>query len=232
MSDPLRVMLVGATGLVGGAVIRRCVGRSNIAMVALARREIELPAGSRMEVMLADPAGWPEAIDVIGAQAVICALGTTWRQSGRSEKEFRAVDHDLVLDVARTARANGADRFVLVSSVGASAGARAFYLRTKGEVEEALGKMRFRRLDILRPGLLVGEREADRRIAERLGMLASPLANLFLHGERRKYRGISADTVAAAALQVAREKAAGRFVHHNDDLARLASRLDRTASPV
>jgi hypothetical protein len=86
-------------------------------------------------------------------------------------------------------------------------------------------KLRFRRLDILRPGLLRGARANDPRPLERLAMLASPLADLLLQGDRKRYRSIDARSVAAAALQLAREKAAGRFVHENDAILRAARRL-------
>ena len=229
MSDPHRVMLVGATGLVGRCAMQLACGRPTLRLVALARREAPLPRGGRMEMLVADPADWSEAIAAIAPQAAICALGTTWRQAGRDEATFRAVDHDLVLAVARAAKDAGAASFVLISSAGADAHAKAFYLRVKGETEAALAKLKFRRLDILRPGLLRGPRGGERRPLERLGILASPLLDLVLHGDKRRFRSIDARIVAAAALQAAREKAAGRFIHDNDAIHRLARRLEGAA---
>ena len=95
MSEPLRVALVGSTGLIGGEVMRLSVGREDIRLVAIARREAPLPAGARMEMFVADPAKWGEVFEAIRPTAVICALGTTWKKSGRDEEAFRAVDHDL-----------------------------------------------------------------------------------------------------------------------------------------
>ena len=227
MSDPQRILVVGATGLIGSEVIELAVGREDVSLVALARNEIPLPEGARMEVMLAEPDGWPQAVATIAPEVVICALGTTWKKSGRDEDAFRAVDHDLVMIVAEAAKAAGAGHFVLVSSAGASRMSQQFYLRTKGEVEEAVGKLKFRRLDILRPGLLRGKRENDRRLGERLGILASPLGNLLLQGDKKQFRAIDASVVAIGALQAAREKAGGRFVHDNDGIARLVSRFER-----
>jgi uncharacterized protein YbjT (DUF2867 family) len=115
--------------------------------------------------------------------------------------------------------------FVLVSSAGADAHAKTFYLRVKGEVEAAVTGLRLRRLDILRPGLRRGRRGADRRTGERLAILASPLTDLVLHGANRRFRSIDARAVAAAAAQCAREKAQGRWLHDNDSIRRLADRL-------
>lgn len=226
MSDMRRVLLVGATGLIGNAVMRRAVGDPTVQLVALTRREAPMPPGARMEMMVADPAGWPEAVAAIAPDAVICALGTTWRRAGQSEEAFRAIDHDLVLSLARAVKRVGASHFVMVSSAGADPHAKTFYLRVKGETEAAVGKLGLRRVDILRPGLLRGPRGGDRRPLERLGILASPLTDLLLQGKRRGFRSIEGVRVAEAALQATREKAAGRFVHDNDGIMRLARRLE------
>jgi len=157
---------------------------------------------------------------------LVCALGTTWRKAGQDEEAFRAVDERLVLDVARAAREAGTWHFIFVSSVGADAVSKTLYLRVKGEVESALGKLRFKRLDILRPGLLRGVRRGEIRPAEGLGRLASPFADLLLHGKNRRYRSISAHMLAEAILGLAKEKAGGRFIHEHDAMLRAAHRFE------
>jgi uncharacterized protein YbjT (DUF2867 family) len=225
MSDPLRVTVVGATGLVGRKTIEACVGREDIRLSAISRREVPLPRGARMEMFVAEPGKWGEVLEALQPKAVICALGTTWAKAGRDEGAFRAVDRELVLSVARAAKDHGAERFVAVSSVGADAHSGNFYLRVKGETEAALGQVGFPRLDILRPGLLRGARGQDRRPAERLAILASPIVNLFLHGRYRRYRGIDAEVVARGALACTKRAARGRFVHENDAIRRAAASL-------
>jgi uncharacterized protein YbjT (DUF2867 family) len=225
MSEVRRVLLVGATGLVGTRIMQACVGRSDLRLIALTRREAPMPQGARMEMLVADPAEWEQSLATVAPDAVICALGTTWRRAGRDEAAFRVVDQELVLRVARAAKAIGVSNFVLVSSVGADMASRTLYLRLKSEVETALRKLRFHRLDILRPGLLRGPRSGDRRPAERLAIILSPLLNLVLHGERRRLRAIDAGVVARAALEGAKEKARGTFVHEHDAILRLERRL-------
>jgi uncharacterized protein YbjT (DUF2867 family) len=224
MSEPRRVLLAGATGLLGTCAMQAAGAQPTLHLVALTRREAPIPHGTRMEMMVAEPARWPEAVATIAPDAVICALGTTRRKAG-SEEAFLAVDRDLVLALAAAAREAGVANFVLVSSAGADPLAKPFYLRVKGQTEAAVTKLRFRRLDILRPGLLRGRRTDDRRPLERLAILASPLSDLLLHGDKRRFRSIDARTVAEAALQLAREKAAGRFVHDNAAIHRAARRL-------
>lgn len=225
MSD-LRIALAGATGLVGRAVVARCVGLAGVRLGAVARRRIDLPKGARMEMFVADPGNWAETIAAIRPQVAICALGATWRKANGDEQAFRAVDRDLVLAVARAARAAGARQFIFVSSVSADPASKHLYLRVKGEVEQELMKMRFGRLDIVRPGLLRGARIDDPRPRERAMMLASPLIDMALHGRYRAWRSISAGRLAEAVLGLAREKAGGRFIHEHDALMRAARRFE------
>jgi uncharacterized protein YbjT (DUF2867 family) len=225
MSDPVRIALVGATGLIGSEVMKLAVGRQDLRLVAVARRESLLPQGARMEMFVADPEKWGEVFEAVHPTALICALGTTWRKAGRDEEAFRAVDHDLVLATARAAREAGVERLVAVSSTGADAMSENRYLRTKGEVERELGRMRFKRLDILRPGLLKGHRIGDLRPLERIGSALSPLADLAMQGRYRQYRSIRAELVAKAAMALALRRAGGRFVHDNDALLRAAATL-------
>lgn len=225
MSDPLRIALVGATGLIGSEVMKLAVGRQDVRLVAVARRESPLPQGARMEMFVADPAKWGEVFEAVKPAALICTLGTTWRKAGRDEDAFRSVDHDSVLDTARAAKAAGVERLVAVSSTGADAMSTNRYLRTKGEVERELGRMRFKRLDILRPGLLKGQRIDDLRPLERLASALSPIADLAMQGRFRQYRSIRAEMVARAAVALALRRAGGRFVHDNDALFRAAATL-------
>lgn len=180
-----------------------------------------------MEVHLAPVEGWAQEIAAIRPSRVICSLGTTIAKQGSDKAAFAAIDRDLVLDAARAAKAAGAGGFVVVSSIGADPAAKAFYLRTKGEMEAGLARIGFSRLDMLQPGLLRGARVEDSRPLERVGALLAPVADLALLGERRRYRSIRAADVAAAALQAVCEKAPGRFVEQHDQIMRLAHRLQR-----
>ena len=230
MSDPVRVLVLGASGLVGQQVLRLAVGERRVRLLAVARSEVGLPHGARMEVLVAPPEGWGEAIAAGAPSHVICALGTTIRQQGGDREAFAAIDRDLVLRAAMHCKAAGAHGFAVVSSVGASLASRNFYLKTKAEMEAGLEKIGFARFDILRPGLLRGHRPGQLRPLETLGQVIAPLGNLVLHGQRRQYRAIRDADVAAAALQCTQEKARGRFVHDYDSLQRLAGRWQRGAA--
>ena len=229
MSERVRICLIGASGLVGSALIRACVGRDDVRLVAVARSELALPAGARMEVLLADPANWGDAIAAARPQVLVSALGTTWARSGKDEAAFRAVDQELVLACARWGVEAGARAMIAISSVGADPHARGLYLRVKGEVDQALNKVGYPRLDIIRPGLLRGRR-SERRLLEGLGQIVAPLVDPLLGGNLARYRSIRAATLAEAILALAREKARGRFVHEWPSLERALKRQAFQAS--
>lgn len=210
MSDAL---IVGATGLVGRAVIDNFGGRK---LTIVARREVAGHAA-----LVAPPERWGDIIAAERSAILISCLGTTIRQAG-SQAAFRAVDHDLIMAAARGARAGGASHMIVVSSVGASAKSSNFYLRTKGETEEGLRALGFDRLDIMRPGLLTGDREGPARLGEGIAMVAAPLADMLMHGSLRRYRSIPASIAAKAIVALAAEPRAGTFVHENDAMRGLA----------
>jgi len=223
MSDRVPLLLVGATGLVGSAVIAATATHPDVRLAALARREAVLPPGARLEMLVADPADWAAAIARARPDVVAIALGTTIAAQGGDRQAFRRVDHDLVLDVARAARGAGTRQVILVSSVGADPASRNFYLSVKGETEAALSRLNFARLDILRPGLLRGRREGAPRPAERLGQIVAPLVDPLLLGRWSAFRSVHARDVASAILALAGQAALGRHVHSSVDIHRLAA---------
>ena len=222
MSEAVRIALVGATGLVGRSVLQAAVGQDHVKLVGIARREMILPSGGRLELVVADPGQWGEVLERQRPTALICALGTTWKRAGKDETAFRAVDQELVLDTARAAVAAGVEHMVAVSSVGADPMSRNFYLRVKGETERELIKVGFKRVDIFRPGLLRGSRTQDLRAAEGLGRVVAPFIDPLLGGKWRAYRSIPARIVAEGALELAGRRAAGKFFHDNDSIRRAA----------
>lgn len=191
-----RVLLAGASGLVGGELLRGLLADDTVAVVhATARRA--LPATHpKLRVHLVDFGALPSLPPLDEAYL---ALGTTIKAAG-SQAAFRAVDFDASLAVARAALAAGARRLGLVSAMGADPRSRVFYNRVKGELEEAVRALGFGGLVIARPALLLGDRAAlgqPPRAGEHLGaLLAGALRPLI----PARYRPIKAVDVARALL--------------------------------
>lgn len=145
----------------------------------------------------------------LSAQEAFCCIGTT-RAAAGSDEAFREADLDAVLYFAQAARAAGVGRFSVVSSVGANSSSKKLYLRTKGELEEALTLVGFASLDIFQPSLLLGPRK-ELRPLELAGRLLAPLINPMLTGSRESLRAIEAETVARAMIGAARRGGRGIY---------------------
>jgi uncharacterized protein YbjT (DUF2867 family) len=132
----------------------------------------------------------------------ISCIGTTMKQAG-SQAAFRAVDHDAVLAFGRAAHGKGARHFLLVSALGANARSSNFYLRTKGQAEDALAQLAFSQLTIVRPSLIDDQgARSQQRFGERLALPLSR-ALFSLVGKTHRYAPISADSIARALVRLA-----------------------------
>jgi uncharacterized protein YbjT (DUF2867 family) len=191
-----RVVLAGATGLVGGAILRGLLADGSVAAVhALGRRPPPL-THPRLTAHVVNFAALPPLATV---DEVYLALGTTIKAAG-SRAAFRAVDIDANLAVARAALAAGARSAGLVSAMGADARSVFFYNRVKGELEDVLATLPFEGLVIARPSLLVGDRTAlgqPERPLERYSMVATRAVARLMPAN---YRPIAAADVARALL--------------------------------
>lgn len=155
-----RLLLAGATGLVGRSVLQLALADDRVGqVVALTRRP--LSAHPKLDNPQVDFEKLPAAAPWWSVDAVICALGTTIRIAG-SQAAFRRVDHDYVVAVAALARRHGAGAFALTSAMGADSRSRIFYNRTKGETEDSVAACGYPSLTIVRPGVIGGERSESR----------------------------------------------------------------------
>jgi uncharacterized protein YbjT (DUF2867 family) len=210
----LRVLLAGATGLVGGLLLRRLQAMDTVTAIDLVSRRTVVGVGPKVTQHVGPVADWPAMAGGATPDVAISTLGTTMRQAG-SEDAFFAVDHDAVVAFARAAGGAGARHFMMVSSVGAHAGSRNFYLATKGKAEAAVQAVGFDRIDVFRPGLLRGDRSGERRVGERIGILVSPITDILTPRVLDHYRSIAADDVAGAIAALAGDNAPGLLVHEN-----------------
>ena len=215
-----KVVIAGATGLVGKQLVVELAGQEGVETHILVRRKPErVPTG--VIVHVADPKDWPAEVASINADVAISCLGTTMKTAG-SKGAFRAVDFELVAAFAKAAKEAGAGHMIVVSSVGASTKASNFYLQTKGEAEEAMTQAGFERVDFLRPGLLTGGERPESRPGESLAIMLAPLTDLLMVGGLSRYRSIPALVVAQAIANLALTAGQGKHIHENDAIRALA----------
>ncbi len=217
-----RALVFGSTGLVGARLVQALVDDNDVGrIVAPVRRPLLLPWPSMVEAPVVSFDDLETALGSIAVDQVFLCLGTTMRKAG-SREAFRRVDLHLTVAAARVARSLGAEDAFLVSSVGADPAGRSFYLRVKGEAEDALGELSFRSVHVFRPSILTGPRVESRpaeRVGIRLGSLLAPL----MVGPLRRYRPVSARAVARAMATTASHPTEGRHVHESEAIARMVA---------
>ncbi len=213
----IRLLLVGATGAVGQEVLKQALADERVsAICAVTRRPLDagkFPVDPKLENIIVDFSVLSDRPVWCGVNAVICTLGTTIKVAG-SKAAFAAVDLDLPVAIARKAKAAGATRFGLNSSLGANALSPNFYLRTKGDAEEQIIALGYPSLTIVRPSLIDAERETRRR-GEQLGLLA---ARIFKPVIPRQYRPVTAAVIARALLAGVLAGKAGSTIVESSEL--------------
>lgn len=212
-------LIVGATGLVGSYLLDFLLASPHYHQVNVLSRRATGKEHEKLEEIILDFDKMAEHASQIKAEDVFCVLGITRKKAGSIEKA-RIVEYDYPLALAHTALQNGAKQFMLVSSLGADAQSKNYYLRTKGELEQALQALDFRSLKIYRPSILLGPRE-EIRIAEDLAKVFAIALSVFIP---MKYRGINAKTVAKFAELTAKKAEKGLKIYESDKIRRIEKR--------
>src|SRR6056297_1633613 len=153
--------VIGATGLVGKHLVKKLLGSDEFKKVRIFVRRDSGLSHPKLEEQIIDFKDEKTWGNLLKGDVLFSALGTTLKQAGSKEKEYE-VDFTFNLNFAQKAKENGIENFVLVSSVGANSKSWIFYSRMKGELDEAVSKIGFKNLAILRPASLTGDREDDR----------------------------------------------------------------------
>ncbi|MCC6570677.1 MAG: oxidoreductase [Chitinophagales bacterium] len=212
-------LLAGATGLVGGYVLEQLLDDSFFDKVIVISRRPLTVKHPKLEVILSEADALDQHADKIKADIVFCCLGTTIKKAG-SQEAFKAIDYFYPLHLAVTAQKNGAQKYLLISALGANKHSAIFYNRVKGETEEAIAALHYPAFHILQPSLIMGERQ-EKRFGEQIAQKFSPVFNALMLGPLTKYKSIDAQQIAKAMLHYAKSDAKGTIRHENDELLKV-----------
>lgn len=215
------VTLIGVTGLIGGHLYELLKQDTTIDHIRLLVRRPITKEDPRTEVKLVDfndAESFRLAIE--GSDIVFCAVGTTNKKVKGDKDAYRKVDYDIPVNAARFCQLAGCETFVLVSAVGAKSNSRSFYLKLKGEVEDAVKQMGIKSVHIMRPSLLLGERNESRTI-EKMAERLMPVISRVIPS---RYKAIQGRDVARAMISVTEENKPGFFIYeYRDMLGKLES---------
>lgn len=193
----MHATIIGATGLIGGHLLDMLLNDASFTTVRiLIRRPLEIshPKLEKKLVDFSDMESFRLALE--GTDVIFCCIGTTMKKMKGDQAAYRKVDYDIAVNAAKLGKANGCEKFVLVSAVGADSKSRNFYLRLKGETEEAVQASGIESVYILRPSLLIGNRK-EFRAGEKLAIWLMPLFSFLLPA---KYKPVKASDVARAMI--------------------------------
>lgn len=206
MSTKVNALVLGATGLVGKALVKQLLQDQRYSSVTCLvrkplKRQFFATNEAKLQPIVIEFDKLQDYQGYFGVEHIYVCLGTTLKQAG-SRSQFRLVDFEYIHIAAQLARAQRARSFVWISSVGANAKSRHFYLRVKGELENAIMAMSgLDNASAVRPSLLLGERDKPRR-GESLAIIASRMLSFLWVGSLAKYRPVLAADVAAQMIRL------------------------------
>jgi len=214
-------LVFGATGLVGSELTRLLLRENSYAHIKLfVRNPLTIPVHEKVEIIQTDFENLEKVQSSLTGDDLFCCLGTTIKKAG-TQHEFRKIDFELILKIAQLAKKNHVDHFLVISSLGAQVRSSNFYLRTKGEMEQAVSSLGFNKISIVRPSLLLGNRK-EFRLGETIGKAAMRFFRFALVGKLKKYQGIEAKDVAKSMIILAKGRGLGQTILESDQLLELA----------
>lgn len=212
-------LIAGATGLTGKILLSKLLNSKNYSKVIAVTRKPMNIENSKFANLLVDFERLDEHKDKLIADDVFCCIGTTIAKAG-SIAAFRKVDLDIPVKLAKVTAENGAKQFLVISSIGTKPNASNYYIYTKHEMETEVQKLPFDKIAILRPSLILGDRE-EYRLAESIGkFIFRPFSEL-LSGKYKKYKPIHADDIAKAMLKIANSNRNDR-IYESDVIQQIA----------
>lgn len=206
----MRALIVGATGLVGRELVKTLLQTKHYDKVDIIVRKKLSIVHPRLQQHRMSFEEWSELPkEMFEHTDVFCALGTTRKKAG-SKQNFRLVDYDYVMKIAQLAKMHHANKFIVVSAMGADVKSKFFYSRVKGEVEQALKELQLPQLIVIRPSLILGERY-EKRFGEQFAARLYYWFSFAFKGKMKRYKPVQAKHIAEAMHKLAflcREKQA------------------------
>lgn len=203
----MKAVVLGATGAVGRVLLDKLLCDDSFSEVRIFVRKAPNLKSEKLcifEVDFARPSEWA---DKVGGDVAFIAFGTTLKQA-KIRENMRKIDVTYPLEFAKTAKQNGISSLMLLSSVGANALSKNFYLSIKGELENEVQKLGFNTFCTFRPSVLERGKGSD-RIAESLGILALKVLNAL--GVAKKLAPMPIDTLASQMIKAAKIGKSGVF---------------------
>ena len=197
-SSPVSVVMLGATGAVGGQTVKTLLTIPDVERLTLLGRRFISDLSDNIvhqhNINIFDPHSYQKLLP--GHNTAICTLGVG-QPSKISKDDFVKIDKLAVIDFASECKKAGIRHFELLGSIGANSNSSSFYLRTKGELVNELKALDFKRLSIFQPSLIITPTNRY-GFSQAVFLRVWPFLKPILMGGLRKYRGVTVELLGKA----------------------------------
>ena len=212
-------IIFGSTGLIGNELFKTILLNNSYDKIKVFVRSIPEMNNPKVEIIKTDFNNLERYKDKIKGDDCFFCIGTT-KKDTPDKDEYRRIEYNIPVDVAKIAKVNSVNSFFYISSIGANPNASSNYLKNKGQVEEELKNLNFSKLAIIRPSLLIGNRKSF-RLGE---IIFTPIMNtltIFAFGSLKKYKPIKIENVVKATLYISKNESK-EIIFESDELERIA----------
>lgn len=207
-------IIIGSSGLVGSHLVEQLIQSPYYSKLILLNRRKSAFTHPKIEERLIN-FDQPDLSGLSGDD-IFCAIGTTIKKAGSKEAQYK-IDCEYPTQFAKILRSTVTSQFILVSSLGAKEESSNFYLSTKGHLEENLTKLHFHSLLILRPSLIMGNRQ-EFRLGEKIAVVVMKALSPLMMGSLKKYKGVQASAIATKMIAVANQNLNGKHIFESDSI--------------
>ena len=209
-------IIIGASGLTGKALLYQLLQDDTFSRVTIfVRKELAI-ANTKLNQQVIDFNDLSSYKELIKGDVVFCCMGTTIKTAG-SQDAFKKVDFIFPTEFAKIAKQNGISTFLLQSSLGADATSSNFYLKVKGETEEAIKNLNFQSFATFRPSMLLGDR-LEFRLVEKIGKIIMQAFSILFIGKLKRYKAIHVNQVAKAMIKQSKLNKTGNTIIENEEM--------------
>ena len=193
-------LIFGSSGLIGNQLLELLVNNDKYSKIKLFVRSETSNSNSKIEIIKTDFNNLENHKDTMVGDDCFFCIGTT-RKNTPDKNEYIKVEYNIPVEVAKIAKENSINSFTYISSMGANPSASGLYLKNKGQAEEALKKLNFPKLSIMRPSILLGNRR-ENRIGEKIVIFVMKIFSPLFAGKMKKYKPIKVENVAKAMINI------------------------------
>ena len=213
-----QVTLFGATGLIGSDLLEFLLKDSDIHLInVVGRNPFHLQHDKINNIVIDFEDVSSISNSITGSEAVFVSIGTTMSKVNGDKIKYKSVDFDIIFNIANACKQKNINQFIYVSSLGANANSSNFYLRLKGEIDEAVAKLNLNSTSVFRPSVLLGKRN-ESRPGEKIMQFIMPLLDFMIPSNSK---AIKAKDVAKSMFNTSKNYKSGVRIYHYNEIKEL-----------